>query len=166
MNDLSTIRVEAQVLRCGYALDYFSKSQIEGWADGWIAHLDHPSMDLIELATIRNVHQIEVLKMLKAIGGETEPSQFVATSLGIWGRMYLDEKVSLAQAIRGIYNLVHEQGITEEQKYMIYHLDDAFDLAVDGRWGSIDETVATLRDFLTPYANHLTEQTGRFISEN
>ncbi len=163
MNDLPSMRTQAQLLRCGYALGYYSKSQIESWAERWIADVDHPSLELIELATIRNVDEVEVLKLLESIGGEAEPFQFISMALGFWGQMYLDEKATLQNAIGGIWNLLPEPGITEEQRAIIYYLDDAYDLAINGSWGSINETAASLREFLTPYSVQLTEQTKRLI---
>ena len=47
--------------------------------------------------------------------------------------------------------LVHVEGVTDEQRGVIYHLDDGYDSAIAGTYGTIDEVESAFRSFVKPY---------------
>jgi hypothetical protein len=162
---METLKSEARALRGGYKVGFFSTNQIERWAERWIAALDTPPIELIELATIRNTYPIDVLNLLRALGGEFATADYVAVRLGTMGELYLLNKISLRAALGGIYGLHSEPGISEQQLGMVYYLDDGYDLAVQGYHGSIEAIANEFREFVSPYVAALPEAVRTMIRE-
>ena len=155
MTSVST--AEADVLRCGYDVGYFDKSDIITWADRQIAACDSPTDALLDLSMCRKDHPIDVMNHLGVLGSN-DPVTALETQFGFIGLTFQSEQLSLQQAIRGLFALVHERGITDDQQSMIYHLDDGYDLAVEGSYGTLANTESEFLDFVAPYAEQLRVQ--------
>jgi len=148
---------EADILRCGYDVGYFDKAHIEGWADRQIEACDSPPTELLDLSMIRDTHPIDVMNLLRSIGSP-DSSTSIETQIGFLGLLLAERKISTQLAIRGLFALVHEPGITQEQQSQIYYLDDGYDLAIAGTYGTMGHLERELRDFVSPYSNRLAEQ--------
>ena len=73
------------------------------------------------------------------------------------------QRITTQLAIRGIWVLAHEPGVTQEQESQIYCLDDGYDLAVAGTYGTMDDIERNLHDFVSPYAVRLAKQYPQLI---
>lgn len=146
-------REEADVLRCGYEVGYFDKSDIIRWADTQIEECDSPSTTLLDLAMIRTTDPIDVMNLLRSIGSP-ESSIAIETQLGFLGLLVTTGAISMERAVRGLFWLVHDEGLTEEQQKQIYYLDDGYDLAAQG-YSSMDDIERDLLKLVTPYAEQL-----------
>jgi len=158
-NDRST---EADLLRCGYDLGYFDKADITRWADRQIEACDSPPTELLDLSMIRDTHPIDVMNLLRTFGSP-DSSTTIQTQIGFIGLLLAEGKISTQRAIRGLFALVHQPGITHEQASQIYHLDDGYDLAVAGTYGTIGGIERDLRQFVFAYASRLAEQYPQWI---
>jgi hypothetical protein len=146
-----SIADDADILRCGYNMGYFDKPDIERWADSQIAAIDTPADDLLNLSMIRETHPVDVLNSLKSLSAHTPPEQSVATQIGFIGLCYCEGKITLEAAVRALFGVREEIGVSSEQKSAIYWLDDAYDLALAGYYGTRDEVEVELRRFVSPY---------------
>ena len=151
-NDRST---EADLLRCGYDLGYFDKADITRWADRQIEACDSPPTELLDLSMIRDTHPIDVMNLLRTFGSP-DSSTTIQTQIGFIGLLLAEGKISTQRAIRRLFALVHESGVTKEQASQIYLLDDDFDHA--GQYITMDEVNRNLRAFVLPYATQLAER--------
>lgn len=61
------------------------------------------------------------------------------------------------------FALIHEPGTTAGQESRVYHLDDEYDLAIAGTYGTMDDIERELNDYVSPYAQRLNEQYPRLI---
>jgi len=145
---------EADVLRCGYDVGFFDKSDIARWADQQIAAIDAPSMALIDLSMNRQLHPLDVMKLLRNFG-QSNPSAIIEAQLGFIGLLLSTNRMSVELAIRGLWSLIHEPGVTDEQQSQIYYLDDGYDLAIAGTYGTMADIDRDLRRFVTPYSQVL-----------
>jgi hypothetical protein len=150
--------LQAAILCSGYSVGYYSDADIERWAERQIDLSDVPSLALIELATVRGKCSIDVMNLLRSLFGELPPSVAIEARIGYLGLAYQAKNLSLEKAIRGLFLLVHDQGVTQEQQSMIYWLDDAYDLAGAGTYGSLDDVLSEFHSFVLPYANRLKAQ--------
>ena len=146
--------LEADVLRSGFKLGFFGKPDIERWADRQIAAVDEPSLELIDLSMNQRVDPHDLLKLLEAVG-QTDARQKVETEIGFLGLLLSSRRITVEKAIRSLWSLVYAPGITDEQQSQIYYLDDGYDLALAGTYGTITEIEVELRAFVTPYADKL-----------
>jgi len=158
MNIISrSISLEANILRCGYDVGYFDKSDIARWADRQIAAIDDPCTELLDLSMNRNTHPFDVMQLLRSLGA-ADPAATIQAQIGFIGLLYDKQELTTQRAIRGLFALVHESGITEDEKSQIDYLDDGYDLAAAGSYGTIDEIERDLKDFVSPYAQRLAAQ--------
>jgi hypothetical protein len=163
MNVMSnSTTTEADVLRCGYDVGYFNKSDIERWADRLIAATEAPCYELLDLSILRNAHPLDVMKLLRSLGA-ADPAATLETQVGFIALLYTTQQITTQLAIRGLFALVHEPGTTADQESHIYYLDDGYDLAVAGTYGTMDDIERELNDFLSPYAERITEQYPQLI---
>ncbi len=159
----NSMSAEADVLRCGYHVGYFDKSDIARWADRQIATIEDPCTELLDLSMIRQTHPLDVTKLLRSLGA-ADLAATIETQIGFIGLLYEERKITTQLAIRGLFALVHEPDTTADQQSQIYYLDDGYDLAVAGTYGTMNEIERELKDFVSPYATRLAEQYPQFIS--
>jgi hypothetical protein len=150
-NDLAT---EAYILRCGYNVGYFDNADIARWADCQIEASDIPSTELLDLSMNRETHPIDVMNLLRSFGSPA-PSATIQTQIGFLGLLIAKKKISSQRAIQRLLELVHEPGITQEEKMQIYYVDDGYSFMED-----IEER---LFEFLGPYAKQLGDQYPHLI---
>ena len=160
MTDVSV--AEADVLRCGYDVGYFDKSDIVAWADRQIVACDTPADALLDLSMCLDTHPLDVMNQLRLLGAN-DPATCLETQFGFLGLVFQSERLSLQLAIRGLWTLVHENGITDDQRIMIYHLDDGCDLAVAGTYGTLADTEHEFVEFIAPYAEQLRVQYPQLV---
>jgi hypothetical protein len=146
--------IEADILRCGYNVGYFDNADIARWADRQIEASDIPSTELLDLSMNRETHPIDVMNLLRSFGLPA-PSTTIQTQIGFIGLLIEKKKISAQLAIRRLFELVHEPGMTQEEKMQIYYVDDGYSFMED-----IEER---LFEFLGPYAKQLGDQYPHLI---
>lgn len=153
-----TIGLEAAILCCGYSIGYYADADIEHWAERQIDVLDEPPLALIELATLRDTYPIDAMNLLRSLGGVLSPAATIESEIGFIGLLYDAKRISLATAIRRLFPLGHDEGVTDKQRSMLYWLDDAYDLALAGTYGTLSQVASEFRSFVQPYADNLRAQ--------
>jgi hypothetical protein len=159
------LAIKAALLCCGYKIGYYKDSDIESWAVRQIDTLDEPPLALIELMTVRDKYPIDVMNLLKSLGGVLTPSAMVDAQIGFLGLLYDSKRITVNRAIGGLFKLVHDAGVTDEQQSMIYWLDDRYDLAVAGTYGTIEQVESELNSFMQPYREKLKAQEVEMLGE-
>lgn len=155
MNTLINARaIEADVLLCGYEAGFFSKSDISQWADRQIAAIANPSAELLDLSMIRHTYPIDVMNLLRSLGSP-DLNVRIQNQIGFIGLLYGEKKLTLQRAIGGLLSLVHQPDLTQEQRSQIYYLDDGYDLAVAGAYGTLAQIERDFCNFVSPYLQRL-----------
>jgi hypothetical protein len=154
---------EAALLQCGYRLGYYSRKDIERWAEQQIEHTDEPSLDMIELAILRGKHDWDVVSLLSRLSSEIGPRARAELAIGVIGRLYRGGKASLESSVRVLFSLLHTNDYTfsRQEEGEIYCLDDGHDLAVIGTYGSIEDVKTLLVEFTEPYVTAVGEMESR-----
>lgn len=160
---VDSIAAEADVLYCGYDVGFFDKADIASWADQQIAAISEPSTTLLDLAMIRQTHPIDVMKLLRALG-EPDAANSIEIRIGFLGVLYETGKLSLRAGIKGLWSMIHEAGLTGQQRSAIYWLDDGYELATRGEYGTLEEVVQEFCNFVAPYAQNLRDRFPHLIS--
>jgi hypothetical protein len=145
---------EAIVLRCGFNIGCFDKNQIEKWAESQIAATVKPSIELIDLAILRNTHPVDVMKLLAVLGEGIPAAKTLAIQVGFIGVQFENGALTLVSAIRALFSLQYEPGISLHEKNMLYWFDDAYDWALTGH-ESMANVESELRKFIEPYVERL-----------
>lgn len=155
MSDIASI--EIAVLLAGYDVGYFDIAAIRRWADRQIEVIDEPSEALLDLAMLREPHPIDVMKLLRAVGASDQGAE-AEIRIAILGLLFERKRLSLRQVVRGLFSLVIDDRASSEERSMIYYLDDGYDLAIAGTYGSLEQVERELIEFAKPYAMQLVEK--------
>jgi hypothetical protein len=153
---------EADLLLCGYEVGYFDKSDIAQWADRQIAAIANPSAELLDLSMIRHTYPIDVMNLLRSLGSP-DLNVRIQNQIGFIGLLYGEKKLTLQRAIGGLLSLVHQPGLTQEQRSQIYYLDDGYDLAVAGAYGTLAQIERDFSNFVSPYTQRLGEYVATLV---
>lgn len=162
---IGPVEHQAAILCCGYSMGYYKEADVEHWAERQIDALDEPPLPLIELTTIRGMYPIDVMNLLRSVSGEFPPTLIVEAQIGFIGLLHHAEKIPLKRAIGGLFAMVHDKGVTDDQRATIYGLDDMYDLAIAGTYGTIGQVEAEFRSFVQPYIEKLNAQEIEMLGE-
>ena len=158
---------EADVLRCGYEAEHFTKSQIAAWADQQIMACDIPSNALIDLSLCRKADPRAVASNLRSLGSD-DSALCVKLQFAFLGLAFRDKRISLEYAVRTLYLIAHdlanEHGVDDDQRNIIYHLDDGYYLAFSGIYGSVAEIEREFANFIQPYVLQLYHQFPQLVT--
>lgn len=149
-----TAAIEADVLRLGFGIGYFTKADIARWADRQIAAVDAPSEELIDLSMNQHTDSYDLLKLLDAVS-QKDAERKIAAEIGFIGLLVASNRMTTGRAIRSLFALVHSDGVTDEQRFRIYHLDDEYDHALAYPGGTMAEVEHGLREFVSSHADQL-----------
>ncbi len=149
-----TAAVEADVLRIGFGIGYFTKADIARWADRQIAAVDAPSEGLIDLSMNQHIDPYDLLKLLDAVS-QRDAERKVAAEIGFIGLLVASNRMTTGRAMRSLFAIAHSDGITDEQRSRIYHLDDDYDCALAGTYGTMAEVEHGLREFISTHTEQL-----------
>jgi hypothetical protein len=145
-------RLQAAILRRGIELRLYSPAEAVQWSDQSIEAQEHPDYALIELSLATQTQ--EIIRHLESLAEQADPSVVLR---GLFRKMLRSLNVdegNAEQLSRTLFRLVHEDewrtsGLDENDAY---HIDDGFDLAVTGVWGTRSDAVRELRTFLEEHA--------------
>lgn len=150
---------EAVVLLCGFDVGYFDYDDIVKWADHQIVTTEKPADELLDLSMIqiRKTHPTDVQNLLCNLS-PTESSMRIEIKLGLIGLLLAKQRITTREVMSRFWSLKDEPGITDEQESQIYFLDDGYDLARAGTYGTIENVEQELHDFVMPYAQQIRER--------
>lgn len=146
-------------MQCGFYVGYFSRNDIEHWADKQIENTEKPSLDLIDLAILRGKHDWDVISLLFRVSSDIAPQVRTELTIGMIGKLYREDKLSLKSSVRTLLSMMLEDDDECWRQYQgdIYCLDDGYDLAVDGTYGTIKDVETHLLTFTEPFVAILAE---------
>jgi hypothetical protein len=145
-------KAQLEIFRIALISGYIKVSSVIDWADKKIQN-DFEDYKYIEIATTYNIN--DMISVLKQPTGEFDPQKVVRGFLGVLHHHYKNKLTDTKIIIRTLYQLLqeYESFMTDKEIGIIYQLDDGYDLAIQGIYGSIAELNAELGIFLKEYSN-------------
>jgi hypothetical protein len=147
--DLAT---EADELALALVMRLATVDEVIDWADAAIIALDAPPYSLIEVACASRVPHDEVASLLRAIPG---PRRQDLVLRGVLQRLAVSVQQGTVspRAAAGRLYYIHLEGYDPNPDFTsaIIRLDDAFDLAADGCYGTVEDATKDLIAFLQPF---------------
>ncbi len=158
---------EADVLRCGYESGHFGKPQIIGWADRQLEACNTASDALIDLSLCREADPRFVVSNLQSLGAN-DPQFCIDLRFAFLGLAFSAKRITLEQAARSLYAMLldinNEDLLDASQRNSIYRIDDGYDLASSGAYGTIAEVESDFIEFVTPYIARLNEHHAELVA--
>lgn len=150
---LSYLKEQAVALQVGLLGGYVQPTEVVTWADQVIAAGDVPGPDLIEISLGAGLPVEELAQALKAIPGEVGPTRLAQTILRHMAAALRRDPTTSRSIARCLYQMwLDDLTPSPEAKDQMSRLDDAFDLAESGTWGTLTEVRAELAEFLSVWA--------------
>jgi hypothetical protein len=145
---IEPIRLEAECLACELEIALTSVSEVVDWADSWIARLDHPPHNLIEVATAGSRSVVDVVHLLREISLKPRDRETLRAVFRQYG-VKLRERPEMGRHIaKNLYHMVLDrEWSSEDFRGEMYMFDDEYDLARSG-YGSEQDVTLRLQAFL------------------
>jgi hypothetical protein len=115
-----------------------SVRQVIDWADAVIEHDAKPDDFIIELAMCGQNNINELISLLTAYVSEAKTRVAGHATLGLLHHAYAAGKVDFYRVVRTMDWLATHDQLSEEECRLMYGIDDAYSMAVDGVYGSVD----------------------------
>lgn len=109
---------------------------------------------------------MDVLALLSRASADLGPRLWIELTIGMVGKLYRAGKASLESCVRGLFSLVldnRDNALTNEEMGTIYWLDDAYDLAVRGTYGTVEDVKKEFLAFTEPYLTIVRNAEGHMI---
>ncbi|HDR3491782.1 TPA: hypothetical protein QCN73_003245 [Bacillus wiedmannii] len=150
------IKVIAEVLRIGFQIGLFSKTEVIKWADHTIETLDSPSIEIIEVALSSNNKLVDIVSKLKNIKGTYDKKLPVKIIMGLLWKEFMINEENVLKIQPYISDLIHNnccEGFDYVDK-QLYNFNEKVKLAADNIYGTLEDISQEIKSFLSPYEDY------------
>lgn len=146
------LRNEAEVLAIAIELGVVQVAEAVDWADQYIVALDQPPYELIELSSAGASHPLDVAHLLRTVPGAADVP---AVCRRVFARMLsaLNEGRMSPESVARALDFMQLEGRAPDPDAQseMSRLNDAFELAHEGTYGTPEQVGRELREFLERY---------------
>jgi hypothetical protein len=146
------------VIALGFEMGLYSRDHVSDWVDRSLARVEKVDGPLLELTTLRDKHDIDIIKLLNHLGHSATTADLGRVRLGVLYHLFTSGKIDLARTTAQLFRI----GLTdftyegEPSEYCAcVNLDDEYDLAARGTYGTLEQVQRDVLAFLEPYASKL-----------
>ena len=126
-------------------------NEVIKWADNIIINDKEPDFFIIELSLCGHKKTIDIVSLLNEYIGQEKPQISGRVILGFLYRQYLAGYITLKKVVGSINWIVWQADLTDEEKSLMYGLDEDYDCAEEGIYGTIEEVEKETLRFLEIY---------------
>jgi hypothetical protein len=143
-------------LAVGFEMRLYSRSDISTWVDERVARVDDVAGPLLDLTTLRDKDDGAIATLLFAMTGPVDEAEVGRIGLAVLHQMLITKQMDLRLAIGALRHLRFRFFSDEHKEYTeCLVLDDEYDLAADGTYGTLVNVERDLLAFLESYAERL-----------
>lgn len=148
---MSDLKEQAQALRIGYVAGYVAPTEIIAWADDIIARSAVAVPEIIRVSLSGDQPAAELAAALDGIPGEVRPERVVDLVLCEMARAIRRDPGLGRILARTLYEMYLDGLVSDESKGEMGYFDDAFDLAANGAYGTVEQVQAKMIAFLSKW---------------
>jgi hypothetical protein len=127
------------------------KKEVIKWADNIITNDNEPDYFIIELSLCGHKNINDIVSHLNEYIGQEKPQVSGRVILGFMHRQYLAGKITLRKVVGTINWIVWQADLTEDEKSFMYGLDEDYDCAEEGIYGTVEAVKKETLRFLDIY---------------
>uniref|UniRef100_UPI00260FE01A hypothetical protein n=1 Tax=uncultured Mucilaginibacter sp. TaxID=797541 RepID=UPI00260FE01A len=127
------------------------KSEVVKWADRIITSDSEPEYFIIELSLCGHKTLNDIVSLINEFIGKNKPQVSGRVILGFLYKQYLARKITLRKVVSTINWIVWQADLTDEEKSFMYGLDEDFECAEDGIYGTVEAVEKETICFLETY---------------
>ena len=147
------LKEQAEALQIGLLAGYVQPAEVVAWADQTIEAGDVPGPELIQVSLGRGLSIDGLARALGAIPGEVCRTRLAQTVLRNMSAALQRDSTTGRGIARWLYKMWLDDLVpSPEARAQMSRLDDAFDLAESGAWGTVPEVQAEIAEFLSAWA--------------
>jgi hypothetical protein len=155
-----------EVFRIALINGIIDKQEIVKWADEIIQSDSEPDYFIIEVSLSGHKDTNELVYLLNEYIGEKKPSISGRVLLGLLYKQFIIQQINLKKVVTAIYWLVWNGELNEKDKYLLYGLDNDYDLASSNITGSLKEVELNALEVLEMYKDFTIENYGQWDKIN
>lgn len=153
-------RISALEMAVGLDQGLYDRVFLEDWVDAEVAACERVEGPLLELTVLRGKSDQSIVHELHALAEAQPPGAYLAFEahlvVACLGVMLEAGRISLASAVTRLRILTYEtHELTPEDRSMVFHLDDGYDLAASETHGTVDQVRADFLAFTSRYRHLL-----------
>ncbi len=149
-NILTTLHL----VRVGLASGLLSKEEVIDWADEIITRDKAPDIFFIDLALSNSKSLKDIHYYICDFLNFDDPAISGRPLLGLIYKKFRDKELTLEQTVRTLFNIKFEALFTEREEGCIYSIDDAYDCAKHGIYGTFEDVHKEVESFLSVYEDY------------
>jgi hypothetical protein len=142
------------LIRAGLASGLLKKEEVIDWADMIITKDEQPDIFFIDLAMSSSKSTNDVIHHISDFLNFDNPAVQGRPLLGMLYSQYTGGQINLEQAVSKLFRLKSEAIFNEREEGSIYWLEDQYDLAKHGIYGSLQAVDQELKKFLSVYKDY------------
>ena len=127
------------------------KNEVIKWADNIITNDNEPDFFIIELSLSGHKNLNDTVSLLNEYIGKEKPQVSGRVILGFLHRQYLAGKITLRKVVGAVNWIVWQADLTDEEKSYMYGLDEEYDFAEEGIYGTVEAVEKETLRFLEIY---------------
>ncbi len=146
----------APELSIGFALGLYTRDDISDWVTLQLPHHEPLPAALLDLTTLAGKHDVEIehhLRDLAGAGANPDPKTHATLTLRTLARMLRRDRITARDAIGQATR--HAEAISFDLYGETIGLEDAYDTAVAGIYGSVDDARRDIEQFFAQLARDL-----------
>ncbi len=149
-----TLRDEAEELAIALESGFAKVKDAVDWADAHILRLEQPPYPLIEISTSIATPAAEVVHLLRTLSGEVNTPEVSRRVIARMESAFARGDAGLEKVTRALYQMQLDGCVPDQEAISdMARLDDAFRLAYQGVWGTVEEVDRELRRFFSRYVD-------------
>jgi hypothetical protein len=148
------------LIRAGLASGLLTKEEVIDWADKIVAKDERPDIFFIDLSmsSLRNTN--DIINYISDYLNFDDPAVQGRPLVGLLFKQYNNGQINLDQAISKLFRLKSEAVFNEREEGYIYSLENDYDCAKHGIYGSLQIVQQDLEKFLTFYKDYSIDNYG------
>lgn len=128
-----------EAFHIGLSNGLLDKQEVVKWADKIIEQDDEPDINVIELSLCGHQSVNDIVSLLNEIVGYPRPPISGRVILGLLYNNYKNGKVTLEKVAGSMNWIIWQSELTDDEKSFMHGIDDMYDLAVSGTFGTVED---------------------------
>jgi len=146
------LKEEAEYLRLALAMGLTTADEVVEWADGQIAALDEPPIQVIDVSLAGSWRAVEIMGLLNVVPGEADLARAAHRALGLFLRRLRDGGISLEQAAEMLWAYSNWASVPEDERLWASNFTDVVNCLNLGYYGTPESVRSEVEEFLTRHA--------------
>jgi hypothetical protein len=142
------------LVRAGLASGLLTKEEVIDWADKIITKDEQPDIFFIDLALSSPKSTNDVIHYISEYLNFDNPAIQGRPLLGLLYHQYANGQINLEQSVSKLFRLKFEAVFNEREGGYIYSLENDYDVAKHGIYGSLQAVQQDLEKFLSFYQHY------------